>query len=290
MDWFLISILCALSLASSDTLAKKYLFSYSSWQMLLVRFSVPGIMLIPVLYFYPLPPVPLAFWGWLAILLPLEILAMSLYMLAIRDAPLYQTLPYLAFTPVFNIVTGWLVLSEQVSLSGAFGIILVVVGAYLLNIQHAKQNLRLWAEPLKAIVHQQGARRMLLAAIIYSFTSVGGKAAMQYAEPVSFGALYFVVLGFLTLIVVALIRPKELTILKQNHIAHFMVGGFMAIMVITHFVALSMVETAYMIAVKRISLLFGILFGAYFFKEEGLSRNLAFASLMVAGAIIILFA
>ena len=289
MEWFLISILCAFSLASSDAGAKKYLLNYTSWQLLLIRFFIPGILLIPVLYFYPLPTVPPVFWGWMAILLPLELVAMTLYVLAIRDAPLSQTLPYLSFTPVFNIVTGWLVLGEQVSLAGAAGIFLVVLGAYLLNIQHAKQDIRLWYEPLKAIVHQQGARRMLFASIIYSFTSVGGKAAMQYADPVSFGALYFVILGGLTLLIIALKHPKELAVLKQNHFAHFVVGGLMAVMVVSHFIALSMIEAAYMIAVKRTSLLFGILFGAYLFKEEGLAKNFIFAAVMVAGAITILF-
>jgi len=291
MDWFFLSIICALSLASSDAFAKKYLSEYSAWALLLVRFFVPGVLLVPVLFIYPLPNVPTVFWLWIALLLPLELLAMTLYMKAIRDAPLYQTLPYLAFTPVFNIATGWLVLGEQVSLVGGFGILLVVLSAYYLNIEQANTSKRYaWIEPLRAIVFQQGSRRMLIAAFIYSITSVVGKAAMNYAEPVSFGALYFVLLGFLTLLIVVVKKPHKIVILRENVKWHLLVGGLMAVMVITHFLALSMVETAYMIAVKRVSLLFGILYGAYLFKEKGLLRNISGAGLMIIGVSLILLA
>jgi len=284
MDWFSLSLICALSLATSDAFAKKYLSDYSAWELLLVRFFIPGILLIPWLILYPIGDVPLVFWGWFALLMPLELLAMSLYVRAIRDAPLSQTLPYLAFTPVFNIATGWIVLGEKLSLQGCLGILLVVGGAYFLNISQLKGNAtKNWLEPLKAITHQQGARRMLLAAFVYSITSVGGKAAMAYVDPMSFGALYFVVLGWLTVCVVAIAQPQAISILKTKINWHLLVGGLMAVMVVTHFLALSMVETAYMIAIKRISMLFGILYGAYLFHEHGLGRNVFAAVVMITG-------
>jgi drug/metabolite transporter (DMT)-like permease len=42
-----------------------------------------------------------------------------------------------------------------------------------------------------------------------------------------------------------------------------------------------------MIAVKRTSLLFGLLYGAWLFGETGLARNLVAALLMVAGVYLI---
>jgi len=61
------------------------------------------------------------------------------------------------------------------------------------------------------------------------------------------------------------------------------VGVLMAVMVVTHFMAISKVEAAYMIAVKRTSLLFGILYGALLFREAHLGRNLVAGALMIAG-------
>lgn len=291
MDWFSLSLLCAFSLASADAFTKRHLVGYSGGEMMLVRFVVPAVLLAPLLWVYPLPTVTTEFWLWMAVLVPLELLAMLLYLQAIRDAPLYQTLPYLAFTPVFMILTGWLVLGERVSWLGGTGILLVVVGAYWLNIHKLHRNgRREWFEPLRAILYQQGSRRMLLVAVIYSITSVGGKAAMLQVGAMSFAGFYFVLIGLATLLVVGLTRPAELRILSRQPGWHLFVGVLFALMIVTHFLALSRVEAAYMVAVKRTSLLFGILYGAWLFGERQLTRNFSAAVLMVVGVAMILFA
>lgn len=291
MNWFTLALLSALTLGATDALTKKYLPNYSAGEMLLIRFVVPALLLSPLLLLYPLPVTPPPFWGWVALLVPLELYAMLLYMRAIRDAPLYQTLPYLSFTPVFSILTGWLIMGEEVSLLGMSGIILIVAGTYLLNIDLLHHNgTRRWLEPLRALLYQQGARRMLVVAIIYSLTSVVGKAAMVHVGAITFGAFYFVVLGGATLLVVALRQPADLRILTRNNHWHLIIAILMAVMVITHFLAIARVEAAYMVAVKRLSLLFGILFGAWLLHEKGLLRNLFSTAFMVAGVALILLA
>jgi drug/metabolite transporter (DMT)-like permease len=52
-------------------------------------------------------------------------------------------------------------------------------------------------------------------------------------------------------------------------------------------VALSLTNVAYMIAVKRLSLLMGIVYGHFLFREEGLRERLAGGGLMVAGVALI---
>ncbi len=61
----------------------------------------------------------------------------------------------------------------------------------------------------------------------------------------------------------------------------------MAGMVIAHFVALKDVETAYIITVKRTSLLFAMLYGAWLFREPGLRQNLFAGVLMLAGVALV---
>lgn len=65
------------------------------------------------------------------------------------------------------------------------------------------------------------------------------------------------------------------------------VVGLNGLMVYTHFLALQRVEVAYMISVKRVSLLFGILFGALIFGEPGLKTHLPAGALMLAGVVLI---
>ena len=122
-----------------------------------MRFSLTGLLISPLLLQQPIPQLPPAFWGWLAALVPLEILAMLLYMRAIRDYPLASTLPYLAFTPVFVVISGYLLLGEAVSLRGLIGILAVVTGAWLMN--RREIAVRGWRArtPLQAIIRNPGS-------------------------------------------------------------------------------------------------------------------------------------
>ena len=121
----------------------------------------------------------------MALLVPLEIVAMLLYVVAIRDGPLSHTLPYLAFTPVF-VHRDRLAGPRRARLAaGLGGILLVVAGAWVLNL----------AGPRRARPGQLGralprprrrarrARRMLATAAIYSLTSVMGKAVLGVCDP-----------------------------------------------------------------------------------------------------------
>lgn len=288
MSWLELTLLSAFALASADALSKRFLAHYRPGELVLVRFGVGGALLLPVLLLQPWPALPAGFWFWIAGLIPLEILAMWLYMTAIRASPLSLTLPYLAFTPVFNVVTGYVLLGEQVSRSGFAGILLVVCGAWLLNLQAARHGTAWRAlAPFSAITRERGSRLMLITAAIYSLTSVLGKAVLLYTTPEFFGPFYFVAVGAATALVFGTRNLGNWRALGRNPRVHLAIGACMAIMVVTHFYAIGQVEVAYMIAVKRTSLLFGMLYGAWLFHEQGLSRNLAAGTLMVGGVFLI---
>lgn len=286
MEWLLLSLVCAFSVASADAATKKFLSDYAPRDIVIVRFVFSGLLLSPLLALQPWPHLPAAFWYWVCAMVPVEILAMWLYMSAIRSSPLGHTLPYLAFTPVFVALTGYLLLGERVTALGLQGILLVVCGAYLLNLEHASR-LKLWWAPFRAIVHEKGSRLMLAVAALYSLTSVMGKGALQYVSPVFFAPFYFCVLAVVTAAVFCVRGPKLSQVLWRRPVWHLVIGGIMAVMIVTHLAAIQLVEVAYMIAVKRTSLLFGIAYGAVLFGESYLPRHLLAGMLMIAGVILI---
>jgi drug/metabolite transporter (DMT)-like permease len=130
---------------------------------------------------------------------------------------------------------------------------------------------------------------MLLVAVIYSISSVGSKAAMQYMPPDLFGPFYFTLLGSITLILFLIQKPTTLRALYRQPTPNIIIALFMAVMVITHFMALQQIEAAYMIAVKRSSMLFGILFGAILFNEKGLGTHISGGAVILAGVALIAF-
>ncbi|HHB12883.1 MAG TPA: EamA family transporter [Chromatiales bacterium] len=287
MHWLPLTLLCAFSLATADALTKRHFEGLSGRDMTLLRFGWAAVWLAPVLAVQPWPQPPAAFWGWVAALVPLEILAMALYMRAILVAPLAHTLPYLAFTPVFVTLVGDWLLGERIPPLGLLGVSLVTLGAYLLNLEHLRAT-NGWAPlgPLRAILRERGPRLMLAVAALYGVTSVLGKGAVRLVPPLWFGAFYFVLLGVVVLVT---LRPREglhrLASCKPRAAAA--VGLATAVMVLTHFLAVERVEVAYMIAVKRTSLLFGILYGWWWFGERHLARHLLAGGVMVAGVAIL---
>ena len=287
MEWFLISLICAVSLASADAVTKKFLANADTREIVLLRIGAPGILMAPIALSGPLLTLPIEFWGWVLFLVPLEIVAMLIYMRAIRDYPLWATLPYLALTPLFVVVTGWWILGEQVNATGIFGVVLIVGGSWLLNLRYAGTGKQGLLAPWLNVLRHAGSRMMLLVALIYAFTSVGGKALMQWMPAERLGAFYFMMVGLITLILFGIARPKTVTAIRRHPWSGLAVAALSVVMIFTHFLALERIETAYMIAVKRSSLLFGIVYGALLFKEDLLRQHLLAGSLMVLGVALI---
>jgi drug/metabolite transporter (DMT)-like permease len=287
LHWFSLTLLSAFSLATSDALGKKFMQGYTAAELVIVRFVGAAVLLAPLLWERDFPTLPIAFWAWLGISIPLEILAMLLYMQAVRDGELSLSLPYLSFTPVFTVLLGEVVLGEKVSAAALLGIFLVVLGTFLL---HAEKHGTLWcrfAAPYRTLRHSRGVRSMLIVALIYSVTVITTKAALQYMPGGLFGPFYFAVLGVVTLVLAGVLRPSSLQVLMQRPSLHLLVAGLFATMVYTHFVAIERVQAAYMVAVKRSSILFSVIYGSVLFAEPAFRKRLAAASLMIAGVALI---
>jgi drug/metabolite transporter (DMT)-like permease len=288
VDWLPLTLLCAFSLASADALIKGALTDYSARELAFVRLTLSGLLVSPLLWGHSFSGLPLAFWLWVGAIVPIEILAMLFYNRAIRDYPLSQTLPYLAFTPVFVTLTGYLLLGESVSAQGLVGILLVVAGAWLLNFRLVSWRAwRSWLSPLIHIFHHPGSLMMLGVALLYSITSVGSKGAMQYMAPELFGPFYFLLVGLALVPLLGLGTPGRLQRIWRKPLPVLGTAALMGLMLITHFIALQRVEVAYMIAVKRTSLLFGMVYGALLFKEPGLGGHLLAGVVMLGGVALI---
>lgn len=276
--------MCALSLAAADAVTKRWLAGLGARDLTVVRFGLTGLVTLPLLLAEPPAWPPLAFWGWISWLVPLELIALILYVQAIRDHDLSLTLPYLAFTPAFITLTGWLILGERLSVGGFAGIALVVGGSWLLHLEDWSATS--WQRAITAPFSHPGSRKMLAVAFIYALTSVGGKGAMRHMEAGQFGPLYILLVGIGALV---LFKGWERLprVVGLHPVAAVAAAALMGAMIVTHFLALQQVETAYMIAVKRTSLLFGIVFGALWFGETRLRRKLLAASVMLAGVAVI---
>jgi drug/metabolite transporter (DMT)-like permease len=249
-----------------------------------VRLAYSAPFLLPFLLFIEIPLLDSTFWVAILVLLPMEVAALALYMKALQISPLSLTVPFLSLTPMFAILISFLMLGELPDGSGVAGIVLIVVGAYMLNVNLSSRGA---LEPFKAIWVERGSLLMVCVAFIYSITSSLGKIAVQHSSPAFMGVFYlpFVSLGLLPL---ALRNGMRLSELRAGWLLFFLIGASQALMALCHFKAVSLILVSYMIAVKRLSLLLSVIFGFVFFQEKHLKERLFGSLLMVAGVALIL--
>lgn len=287
MNWFILSLLCAFFSASADALSKKSLAKSNEYLVAWVHvgFAMPFLLLL--FPFIEIPRLDIHFFTVVIVLLPLEITALILYTKAIKLSPLSTTLPFLALSPVFMIFTSNLILGERLDKSGITGIFLTAAGAYLLNINTTRQGI---LAPFKAIRRERGSLYMIIVAFIYSITSNLGKMAILHSSPLFFAAVYFPILSVILFPVLMWKNHGNVKQLFSQPALFGLIGLMVAFAVITHLVAVSIIEVPYVISVKRTSLLFGIMYGAFWFKEKNIRERLAGGIVMIIGvAIITLF-
>jgi drug/metabolite transporter (DMT)-like permease len=282
---FLLSLTAAVGLATSDALTKRFFSDFSAYEMGLIRlaYTVPWL-LVASLFVSPVRT-DAVFWICVLAGLPLEVLAFLCYMKALKVSPLSLSLPFLAFTPGFILLTGWLILSETVSGSGMGGIALIIAGSYCLNISSFKKGI---FQPFRAIFKEPGSRLMLLVSLIYAFTATLGKLAILHSSPGYFSIVYYLLLTALMFAGLAFTGKSPVAILRtRNPVMAMALGATVAVTVFSHMLAISLTQAAYMIALKRTSLIFGVLYGSWWFREEKIRERLSGALLMVSGAILI---
>lgn len=287
--WFLYSLLSAFSVATSDALSKRAMMQApeSEWLVGWVRLAYAVPFLLMGLWFVPRPSLDATFWLVIACMLPLEVGSYVLYLRAIRTSPLSLTLPLLAFTPLFLILTSYVILGERPTPLGVLGILLISSGSYLLNLHEIRTG---WLGPLRSLARDPGAQAMLAVALVYSVTSVLGKVGLQHSSPTFFAIVYFGILGAVfTPLSFWKTRPSPRSLVSQP-IRFLLIGFFYFCMILFHYLALERVAVPYMISVKRTSMVFSVLYGWALFQEPHIRQRLLACAVMLTGACLIAFA
>ncbi|MEZ7893008.1 MAG: EamA family transporter [Candidatus Wallbacteria bacterium] len=284
--WLVLALVSAFSLATSDALLKKALKRHNEYIIGWLRLVTAMPFLLGALYFTQPPKIAPNFYyafGWA---IPIEMAALVLYVKALKVSPMSLTLPFLALSPVFLIFTSYILLGEKVSTIGITGIIMIAAGSYVLNLSEFKNGI---LEPILAIKKERGSIYIIITAFLYSISASFGKMGVDNSSSIFFGATFFIGLG-ICMTPLALIRGKAeiAEIFKNGAVKNSILPGFFyALMIMGHMLSVSMVNVAYTISVKRLSLLIGVLYGWLFFKETGIRERLAGTFLMLAGVIII---
>jgi len=280
MLWVLYSLLSAFSWATADVFTKRITKADDNILML-SRFLFASPFVLLLLFFIPIPKLEISFWLVLLLTIPFEILAWVLYIKSIRTTPLSLVLPFLSLTPVFLVFTSFFILGELPTIIGLFGILVIVAGAYFIHFKDLKKGI---LEPFKSIFKEKGVVYMIIVAFLFSITANLTKILVQKSSPLFIGAIYFPILTIPFLIIVYFTSRKNISQLKFNFNNLFFTGLFFGLMAIFNFLAIQLVIVPYMIAIKRTSSIFGVLYGHFLFKERNIKERFVGTLIMLIGA------
>jgi len=287
VPWLALGLAAALGDSVGDVVTKRYFAHLPPYGMALARLlgAIPFLALAAL--WLTLPPLASPFWLIVAAMLPLETAAMLLYMRAFRVCHVSLCIPFLAFTPVFLILTGWLILGESLSRGGIVGTVMIASGSYILGFGLDRGVRPGLLAPLKALVREGGAKMMLVVAAIYSVNAALYKAAILHSAPSFFGVAYpLLFTGFM-----GAGYPWFRVRLRPTLEAHWgwwlAIGFCFALSCLCLANGMEQAPAAYLVAVKRLSLLLTVLLGGLWLQERPILPRILGAILMCSGVAVI---
>ncbi|MCI0698202.1 DMT family transporter [candidate division KSB1 bacterium] len=284
MTWFVLSLLTALCESLKDVFSKRGLEDIDEYVIAWSLRFFAVLFLLPILFFVKLPTLTKDFWLALFLGGGLNAICTILYMKAIKQAALSLTVPLVAFTPLFLLLTSPFMIGEFPDLSGIGGILLIVIGSYVLNFSAKPRG---YLAPFRALFKESGPRLMLLVAFLWSITANCDKIGIRNSSPLFWS---IAATTFMSLVLVPIMLYKSPRAIKQLPAVFkklVPIGFFCALTVIFQMLAVSLTLVAYVIAIKRTSTVMSVLWGFLIFKEAGFKEHLQGAGIMVAGVLLI---
>lgn len=283
MLWFVLSLTTAFFESMKDVLGKRGLKNMDEYAVgwSLRTFSL--ILLIPFLFLTGIPEIGAAFLPALIIGGGINALTTVLYFKAIKHSDLSITVPMITFTPLFLLMTSPLILGEFPGPLGLAGVLLIVLGSYILNI---KQRHRGYGAPFRALLTEKGPRYMLIVAFLWSITSNIDKVGVLNSSP----ALWLVAVNILIALILTpmvMTGRREKASLKMNLAFLVPIGLVGGMAMIFQMTAITMTMVAYVISIKRTSTVMSVFFGWLIFKEGGMRERLLGVVIMVLGVALI---
>ncbi len=282
MNWFILTLISSIFLSLRELSVKRagreLSSAYMSWGL---NFFMFLILLGITLLFRRTVPVTGEFLKILILAAILDSMATLLYLSAIKHGNLSKTIPMLCFIPVVQLFVTPVLVKESLSLPGMTGVIVVVAGSYLLNIQKWEGVF----SPIKAIVQNKSTLMMLATACIWGVSSSFHKIGITQTNPMFWGSCE---IGLISLFLFPFAIKSEKSAFSHQKIKKTIWPAlFSTITVLSYYAAISMGPVAYVSSVRRLAVLFTMVIGMVLLKEKARRTGLFGGIIMITGSVII---
>lgn len=232
-----------------------------------------------------------AFWANITLCSALAVASNTLLVHALKSGDLSVLGPVNAYKSVISLVLAVFLVGERPTLAGLAGIALIVAGSFgILDRPAGTPVHRAWT----AFLADRAIQLRLLALVLSATEAVFLKRAVLAADPGSAFA-WWATLG-VPVACLGLAGPirhrlrDEFSRLKREWKPYAGLATTTGLMQLTTLHAFTTLQVGYALALFQLSALVSVFLGHHFFREAHLRRRLLGASVMAAGAILIVLA
>jgi drug/metabolite transporter (DMT)-like permease len=191
--------------------------------------------------------------------------------------------PLSTLTVLFLVPLGFFFLGEHFTVAGIVGVVLILGGALLVTHEKGVN----WSAFIMKGPGNRGVLYAIAAALFAALAITATKFSFAYVHPIM-GALYIVLAQTVVLLVPAIMyRPRGARMGKTEARDIGLLGMSAGFTHIFHHWGLSLLPAAYLISLKRLSVLINVVMGRVWLHEKNFLPRLLGTLAMLAGVVLI---
>ncbi len=240
-------------------------------------------------------PIPLQFWGGVVMAVVFGTLGVLFSYRSLDLGDLSAVSPYSVVATVLYFIPAYLFLHEVPTLSEVSGMIVIIIGALVLEGKVGRKRILTKQEHADRARNRKALGYFFCAMIFYSISPTGEKLAITATDPMF--ASYIIHLGIgISFLISLLVRPKyrDFELVRQSFRTKAFVTAIAIAAVVaaygnlsTHF-ALSGASVGGVMSLKRTMPIFAFFLGYFVFRErKDAFRKLLGTIIMISGAILV---
>lgn len=211
------------------------------------------------------------------------------YLRSIRHSELSSSFPLTNISPLFLLVIAFVLLGERPSGIDITGVLLLILGTYLLQSAGCKGGL---LEPLRSLARSRYALYMVLAMVVFSFTATLEKGIMNRGVEALTMAVVLRLFIASNHLVLEVYRHGAKEVFRDvrkdgGSLLAASLAGIGASLLYFMALAVPGALVSLVIPVKRVSTLLSALIGGTLFHEHRLGVKLAACCVMIAGVALV---
>ncbi|MFH1445704.1 MAG: DMT family transporter [Nanoarchaeota archaeon] len=289
MEWIIFALVAAFLFGFQTILKKKVLKKQDTFEFLTLLYLINFLILLPFIFSVNLF---LSSYSLFLIFVRsvLMLVAIVSFTEALKHLPISTVTPLSNLKPLFTLVLGFIILSETIGPFQIVGVIVIIMGSYLLD---SEGNLKDYKKPLKTLIESRQIHYILIFAVFYSLGAILSKTILKTIGPLDllfYHSLFSVFLYF-AIIFIFYSGVKDL---KNS----WNMAGFWIILIAilgvlasyTSFLSFASIDSKVILIVPilQVSNLISVVLGGKIFKEKHIGIKIIASILMITGVVLIL--